>query len=259
MDFGSFIGVLSGISLIITAIFLGGEVNNFVNVPGLMIVLGGTVAATFLTFQLKNVVTAFKAAFFVFNEGHEDPNEMVTTMIELCTLSRRQGLRTLSSLDTEMDFLRKACNLVSDGSKEELIRESLQIEIDSMRQRHFIIQDVFRKMALYSPSFGMLGTLIGLIQMLNQLSNPETVGPAMAVALLTTFYGALLSTMFFLPIAGKLRARTLLETINLQIIFEGAISILENNNPIIVYEKLSSFIPAKLRLPIDRGRGRRKT
>jgi len=158
-------------------------------------------------------------------------------------------LIALSRMEIEDDLLRKACNLIADGSKEDLIRDTLHIEIESMKQRHFIIQDVFRKMAIYSPSFGMMGTLIGLVQMLRQLSNPETIGPAMAVALLTTFYGMLLATLFFLPIAGKLKDRTMVEVITLEIIFEGAISILEDNNPIFVYEKLSSYIPAKKRRP----------
>ncbi len=251
MDLGSFVGILSGISLIITAIFLSGELLNFVNLPGVMIVLGGTIAATLITFQLKDVKTAFQAAILVFSEKREDPNDMVATMLELCTLSRRAGLLALSKIETESNFLKKACIMISDGSKEEIIRDTLQIEIDSMKQRHFIIQDVFKKMAIYSPSFGMIGTLIGLVQMLNELSNPETVGPAMAVALLTTLYGSILSTLFFLPIAGKLKARTVLEVINLQIIFEGGVSILENNNPIAVYEKLSSYIPTKLRRPMN--------
>jgi chemotaxis protein MotA len=157
---------------------------------------------------------------------------------------------SLSKLDTDSDFLKKAANLIADGTKEELMRDTLNIEIESMKQRHFIIQDVFKKMALYSPSFGMLGTLIGLIQMLSELSNPETVGPAMAVALLTTFYGMVLATLLFNPIAGKLKQRTLVEVINLEIIFEGAISILQDNNPILVYEKLSSYVPNSLRRPM---------
>jgi chemotaxis protein MotA len=106
-------------------------------------------------------------------------------------------------------------------------------------------------MAMYAPSFGMLGTLIGLIQMLSLLANPETLGPAMAVALLTTFYGSLLSTVIFLPIAGKLRSRTMLEVMNFEIIFQGAVSILQDNNPLSVYEKLSSFVPAKKRKPMQ--------
>ena len=249
MDAASLIGILSGLSLIIGAIYIGGEFHNFINVQGMMIVFGGTIAATLITFQFKDVIGAFMAAAFVFSEKKLDPNDMVETMIELCTISRRQGLIALSRLEIEADLLRKACNLIADGSKEDLIRDTLDIEIESMKQRHFIIQDVFRKMALYAPSFGMMGTLIGLVQMLSQLSNPETIGPSMAVALLTTFYGMLLATLFFLPIAGKLKDRTLVEVINLEIIFEGAISILEDNNPIFVYEKLSSYIPAKKRRP----------
>ncbi len=247
MDAASLVGVLLGLGLIVGAIFLGGDLGHFFNLPGMMIVMGGTIAATLITFQLKDVISAFKAAIFVFSEEKSDPNDMVETMIELCSLSRRQGLVALSRMEYEDDLLRKACNLIADGSKEELIRDTLNIEIDSMKQRHFIIQDIFRKMASYAPAFGMMGTLIGLVQMLRQLNNPDTIGPAMAVALLTTFYGMLLSTLFFLPIAGKLKDRTLVELVNLEIMFEGAISILEDNNPIFVYEKLSSYIPAKQR------------
>ena len=215
-----------------------------------MIVLGGTIAATLITFQMKDVFSAFKAALFVFLEEKKDPNDMVFTMIDLSTLTRRQGIISLSRLDIQSNFLKKVCNLISDGTKEELMRDTLNIEIESMKQRHYIVQDIFKKMALYAPAFGMLGTLIGLIQMLTQLSDPETVGPSMAVALLTTFYGMLLSTLILNPVAGKLRARTMLEVINLEIIFEGAISILQNNNPLLVYEKLSSFIPTSLRRPL---------
>lgn len=250
MDFASFIGIISGLFLIISAIVMGGGIDSFINIPGLMIVLGGTVAATLITFQMKDVISSIRAAIFVFSEQKKDSNDMVAIMVELCALTRRQGLKSLSQLDTDSDFLKKAANLIADGTKEELMRDTLNIEIESMKQRHFIIQDVFKKMAMYSPSFGMLGTLIGLIQMLSELSNPETVGPAMAVALLTTFYGMVMATLLFNPIAGKLKQRTLVEVINLEIIFEGAISILQDNNPILVYEKLSSYVPNSLRRPM---------
>lgn len=252
MDRASFAGIILGVSLIVGAILMGGEVRLFVNYPGMMIVFGGTIAATLLTFQFDDVKSAFKAAFFVFSQKKEDPNDMIETMIEICTISRKQGLVALSKLEIEQAFLKKACNLIADGSQENMIRDTLMIELDSMKQRHFIIQDIFKKMALYAPSFGMIGTLIGLIQMLNQLSNPETIGPLMAVALLTTFYGSMLATLLFNPIAGKLKARTMLEVSNLEIIFEGAVSILESNNPLMVYEKLSSFIPSKLRRPMQK-------
>ena len=247
MDVASLIGFILGTVMIISAIVLGGDVHNFVNVPGIMIVCGGTISATLLTFQFKDVVSSFKAAYFVFSEEKNDPNHILATMLKLCDISRKKGLMSLEKTGTKTRFLKKACMLIADGSDKDVIRETLRTEIDSMKLRHFIVQDVFRKMGLYAPAFGMLGTLIGLVQMLSKLSDPSSIGPAMAVALLTTFYGSLLSTMFFLPIAGKLKARTILQVINLEIMFEGAISILENNNPIIVYEKLSSYIPARNR------------
>ena len=142
------------------------------------------------------------------------------------------------------------CSLIADESDEEVIRSTLRTEIDSMKMRHFIVQDIFRRMGVYAPAFGMLGTLIGLIQLLSRLDDPSTIGNAMAIALLTTFYGSLLSTMIFLPIAGKLKARTVVEVINLEIAYEGAISILQDNSSLSVYEKLSAFVPKNARRPI---------
>ena len=247
MDAASLIGIITGISLILSAILLGGDLHNFVNLPGIMIVAGGTMATTLLTFRFKDVLSAFAAAFLVFREAGAEPNAMVKIMVKLCKTSRREGLIKLGQIKTKSRFLKKACELISDSSDEAIIRSSLRTEIESLKRRHFAVQDVFRKMGLYSPAFGMLGTLIGLIQMLSKMQEPSAIGPAMAVALLTTFYGSLLSTMFFLPIAGKLKARTNVEVINLEIMFEGAVAILENNNPSLVYEQLSSYIPKKNR------------
>ncbi len=245
MDFSSILGILSGLSLIVAAIFMKGDLTNFYNVAGLMIVLGGTVASTLLTFPLRDVFKAFKAALFVLVEPKINPNNMVKTMIELSKVSRRQGLVALSKIKLNNALLKKGCALIADGAEEDIIRNALRTEIESLKHRHLNIQDVFIKMATFAPAFGLIGTLIGLVQMLNQLTNPAGIGPAMAIALLTTFYGVLLSTLFFLPIAGKLKIRTMVEVINLEIIFEGAVSILQNNNSLMVFEKLSSFIPAK--------------
>jgi chemotaxis protein MotA len=250
MDIASFIGIISGFSLIISAIYLGGDLHNFVNIQGLMIVFGGTIATTLITFQFRDVMAAFNAAYFVFSKDKDDPNDAVATMIKLSHISRRQGLIELGKIKTDSLFLKKACGLLADGSSEEVIRAALTTEIQSLQMRHFIVQDIFRKMGIYAPAFGMLGTLIGLVQMLSRLQDPSNIGPAMAVALLTTFYGSLLSTLFFLPIAGKLRSRTVNEIINLEIQREGAISIIKNNNPVIIYEKLSSFISSRLRKPL---------
>ena len=242
MDLGTIFGIVAGLSLILGAVILGGQVSIFINIPGMMIVGGGTLAATLITFPLGEVTRAFKAAWLVFSGARQDPNDLVRIMLRLTNLSRQQGLLALSSIKTPNQFLHKASQLIADGSDEEMIRNTLRIEIESLKHRHAVGQDVFRKMGTYAPAFGMLGTLIGLVQMLQKIADPASLGPAMAVALLTTFYGSFLSSLFFLPIAGKLKARTAQEVLNLEIIFEGAISILDNNNPMVVYEKLSSFI-----------------
>jgi|TARA_B110000971_G_scaffold57514_1_gene58599 chemotaxis protein MotA len=252
MDLASLIGIISGVGLIVSAIISGGDVHNFLNIPGIMIVVGGTMAATLLTFQSNDVLTAFKSAYFVFTSPKQDSQELINMMVKLGTVSRNKGLLSLMDVKTNSPFLKRVCTLIADSADEETLRSAMRTEIDSIQMRHFIVQDVFKKMAMYAPSFGMLGTLIGLIQMLSLLANPETLGPAMAIALLTTFYGTLLATVIFLPIAGKLRSRTMLEVMNFEIIFQGAVSILQDNNPLSVYEKLSSFVPAKKRKPMQR-------
>jgi chemotaxis protein MotA len=251
MDIASLVGIISGLVLIVSAIFIGGSADVFVNVPGLMIVIGGTMAATLLTVQFKDVTNAFKGAYIVFTRDNTNPIEMIDTMIKLSKISHRHGLLKLGDVKTDSAVLKRACNLLSEAASEQVIRTTLQNEIDSLLARHFAVQDVFRKMGTYAPAFGMLGTLIGLIQMLSELDNPDKLGPAMAVALLTTFYGSVMATMMFLPIAGKLKARTVLEVTNLEIIREGSISILTNDHYAHVYEQLSSYLPERERKPIN--------
>jgi len=253
MDFASLIGILSGLALIVSAILIGGNADVFVNVPGIMIVFGGTMAATLLTVPFKDVLNAFKGAFIVFSRDKTNSQEMIDTMLELARVSHRHGLLKLGDVESDSHVLKRACNMLSEAASEHVIRATLQNEIDSLIARHHSVQEVFKKMAAYAPAFGMMGTLIGLIQMLSELSSPDSIGPSMAVALLTTFYGSLLSTMVFLPIAGKLRSRTLTEVTNLEIIREGCIGILTNDHYAHVYEQLSSYLPEADRKPIKIG------
>jgi len=243
MDIASLIGIFSGFALIFSAIVLGGSVDSFVNVPGMMIVIGGTYAATLLTFPMRDVMTAFRSALIVFSKTKQRPEQVINTMLQLTQLTRRKGLLALSDVETNSPFLKRACDLIADASDEQMIRHVLRIEINAIKARHYNVQDVFKKMATFAPAFGMLGTLIGLIQMLVKLDDPASIGPSMSVALLTTFYGSLLATVVFIPIAGKLKSRTMQEVISLEIIFEGAICILNDNNQLSVYEKLSSYLP----------------
>ena len=247
MDFASIIGLFAGCALILVSILIGGDLGVFINLPGLMIVLGGSLAATALTFQFSDVKAAFRGVVKVFSSQKEEPSDVILSMVELCKLSRKKGLLQLSKVEVSSQFLKKALSLVADGAEEDIIKDALNNEINSLKKRHFAVQDVFKKMALYSPAFGMIGTLIGLVQMLQTLDDPSSVGPSMAVALITTLYGSIMASLLFGPIAGKLSARTNEEVLNMEIMFEGAAAILSNNNPIFVYEKLSSHIPHNLR------------
>jgi chemotaxis protein MotA len=151
MDLASLIGIISGIGLIVAAIVLGGDMHNFFNVPGVMIVCGGTIAATLLTFQFRDVLNAFKSAYFVFSSPKQDSQELINTMIKLGTISRRKGLLSLMDVKTSSPFLKRVCTLIADAADEETLRSAMRTEIESMQMRHFIVQDVFRKMAMYAP------------------------------------------------------------------------------------------------------------
>jgi chemotaxis protein MotA len=247
MDITTFFGIIAGVMLILGAIFLGGSLETFINVPGFMIVMGGTLAAISVNYPLREIIQSHYAAYKIFASRKAREIDVVHTMVKIADISRREGLLALENINTENKILKKACQLIADNADPLMIRETLAIEIASLRRRHHITQDVFKRMGSYAPAFGLIGTLIGLVQMLAMLDDPAAIGPAMAVALLTTFYGAMLANLFFLPMAGKLRSRSQEEVLHLYIIFEGAKCILENNNPRLVYEKLSSFVPHKER------------
>lgn len=242
MDIATLGGLITGLAMVGGAIYMGGDSFLFVNVPGILIVVGGTLASICVAFPFEEVRQAMAAGFKAFSSRKVRPQEVVDIMVRVADISRREGLIALENIQTENKVLKKACQLIADNADPDIIRDTLRIEITSMKRRHRVGQEVFRKLAAFAPAFGMIGTLIGLVQMLARLDDPKAIGPAMAVAILTTFYGSIMANLLFLPIAGKLNARTLQETLHMEIIFEGAKSILENNNPRLVYEKLSSFI-----------------
>ena len=242
MDFATLLGLFSGLSLVVAAILMGGQVNIFIDLPSMMIVLGGTFGTIFVAFPFEEVNQAFYAGFKAFSSRKVRVREVVSTMVKIAEISRREGLIALENVKTENMVLKKACQLIADNADPGLIHSTLSIEISSMKRRHKVGEEVFKRLGSLAPSFGMIGTLIGLVQMLSNLNDPKAIGPAMAVAIITTFYGSILATVLFLPIANKLRTRTLQEEVHLAVIFEGAKSILENNNPLLVSEKLSSFL-----------------
>jgi chemotaxis protein MotA len=247
MDFATLIGLISGLALVVTAIIMGGEMDIFISLPSMMIVFGGTFGTIFVAFPFEEVSQALNAGFKAFASRKVQVREVVNIMVKIADISRREGLIALENVKTENMVLKKACQLIADNADPGLIRSTLAIEISSMKRRHKVGEEVFKRLGSLAPSFGMIGTLIGLVQMLANLNDPKAIGPAMAVAIITTFYGTILATVIFLPIATKLKARTLQEVLHLEVIFEGAKCILENNNPMLVNEKLSSFLAPRER------------
>lgn len=248
MDIGTLIGLLAGLGLILGSImFGGGALGGFVDVPSVLVVVGGTIAVTFVMFPMNTVFGSFRVGMKAFFAKSEDPTELIDLMVSMAETARKESLVALEKVNVDDPFIKKGIQLVADGTEEQLVRSVLDTEIAFMRRRHFQGQGVFKGMGTMSPAFGMIGTLIGLVKMLQNLSDPGSIGPAMAVALLTTFYGAVLANLVFLPMATKLEERSAEEALYMEIAMEGIIGILHGEHPSIIKEKLLAFLSPAMR------------
>ena len=247
MDLATIIGLISGAVLIVSAIVLGGSGGIFFNVPGILIVVGGTFATAFIKFTLTDVFNSIKVAMKAFLFKTEPPEEIIKTMIGYAKMAKKEGLISLDQENPKDPFMAKALRYLSDGYDEHLIEEMLNKDIRLTVARHVTGQGVFKGMGDSAPAFGMIGTLIGLVQMLQTMDDPSTIGPAMAVALLTTFYGALIANVVFLPISGKLRNRSSEEVMAKELMAEGIMSIAKGDNPRLLEQKLNAFLAPQLR------------
>lgn len=254
MDLATIIGVISGIVLIVVSIEISGDLINFWSFSGILIVLGGTIAATLINFPLNKVIGTFKVARIAFQNQTLEPDKTINILVNFAEKARREGLLALEADAEELDepFLKKGIQLIVDGTDPELVRNILETELTFMEDRHKQSANIFEAMGASAPAFGMLGTLIGLIIMLGHLDDPSMIGPGMAVALVTTFYGSILANLIFLPIAGKLKVRSNEEALNKILMLEGILSIQAGENPRIVAEKMKSFLEPSLREKIEK-------
>ncbi len=249
MDFATLIGVISGFGLVLTAILAGPGAITFLNVPSLMITVGGTLAATLINFPLQKVIGVFSVAKKALLYKLPSATNEIGRLVNLAKVARSEGLLALeNSLDDMKDpFLQKGIQLVVDGTEPDVLRDVLETELDQLRVRHKVGKDILESMGAAAPAFGMVGTLIGLIQMLRNLSDPAGIGTGMATALLTTFYGSLMANLVFIPLAGKLDVRSRQEAVLKELIIEGVTAIQAGLNPRLIEEKLKSFVAPKLR------------
>ncbi len=249
MDIATLVGIISAFSLVITAITMGGSITLFINIPSMMIVVGGTLGATMINYPLPDILKVFKVVKNAFFHEKYTAKDLIASFVSLAGTARREGILALESAIGEIndDFMKKGLQLSVDGLEPTSIREILNTEIDSIRDRHGLGAEIFTTLGTFAPALGMIGTLIGLVQMLQTMNDPSTIGPAMAVALLTTFYGALIANVLCLPIAGKLKNRSNDEVMVKDLMTEGIVSIAKGDNPRILEQKLNAYLPPQLR------------
>lgn len=244
MDIATLLGLIAGTVFIIVGILMGGVLGDYYDAPSIMITLGGTFASTMINYSMKQFLSIFTVAKNAFVKHDYDLNKTIERILELAKKARREGLLSLDSVAEGIDepFLKKGIMLIVDGTDPELVKSIMENELIFMEDRHASGQAIFESMAEYAPAYGMIGTLIGLINMLKNLDNSDTLGVGMATALVTTFYGVIMANLIFSPIVGKLKQNSKQEISYNELILEGLLSIQSGENPKIVEEKLNSFI-----------------
>jgi chemotaxis protein MotA len=251
IDFATILGTLGGFALIVAAMVLGGSPGAFVDVPAMLIVLGGSFLITTVSFSFHEIMKAQGVMWKAVAYRQREPQDAALQVLHLAELARKNGALGMEAHMKEFrsePFLSKAMGLVIDGTTGEEVERIMLREAESTVHRHNRSAGVLRRAGEVAPAMGLIGTLVGLVQMLGNLDDPSAIGPAMAVALLTTFYGAVLANMFFLPLANKLERNSGLEAMVNQIYAMGAASIGRQENPRRLETMLNSILPPAQRV-----------
>lgn len=244
MDIATIFGIILGFSVIIWAMFIGGSLRIFWDAPSVAITMGGMLCATMIHFSLPQFLGVFSVIKKTVITKVPSPLELIQKMVNYATINRRDGALALEKeiSKTNNAFLIKGLQLLTDGQQSEKIRDLLSMEIQYLQERHSNGKKILEFMGAAAPAFGMVGTLIGLVQMLKNLSSPNQIGAGMAVALITTFYGAISANLIFIPLAGKLGIYSKAEITTMEMIVEGICSIAEGDSPTAIREKMQVFV-----------------
>ncbi len=244
MDLATIVGFFVGVGLIGGAMYLQGNLLIYVSLQSAMIVVGGTLAAVLINYSFSKVINLLNLVRIALTEEEMDPSEVIEILVSFAEKARREGLLALEdeAVELENEFLQKGIQLVVDGTDPQLVRNIMETRLTFIEDRHSKMRAIFDKMGGFAPAFGMIGTLIGLVQMLMALDDPDEIGMGMATALLTTLYGVLLANLIFIPIAGKLKVKSEQEILMKEVMIEGLLSIQAGENPRIVREKLQAFL-----------------
>ncbi|MEM1404402.1 MAG: flagellar motor protein PomA [Pseudomonadota bacterium] len=246
MDLATLLGMLGAIGIVLAAILTGGSALVFVNIPSILIVVGGTVMVVMIKFSMGQFFGAFKVAATAFINKTDEPEAVIEKIVELANIARKEGMLALENAEIENEFLEEGIKMLIDGNSREVVEAVMQKDLKATIDRHSWGAKVFSATADVAPAMGMIGTLIGLVQMLSNMDDPKSIGPAMAVALLTTLYGAMIANMVAMPLADKLTLRKADENRIRSMCLDGVLAIQEGQNPRIIESMLKAYLePAK--------------
>ncbi|MFT7132639.1 MAG: chemotaxis protein MotA [Cyclobacteriaceae bacterium] len=247
MDLATLLGLVGAFGIVFYAMILGGDITLFVNVPSLLIVIGGTIFVVLSKFSLVKFLGAGKALVKAFKFKLDSPDELIAEVVALADLARKGGLLSLEGKEVSNDFLAGGIQLLVDGHDPDVVRTLLLKDLKQSEVRHEWGRKVFDSTADIAPAMGMIGTLIGLVAMLANMSDPKTIGPSMAVALLTTLYGAMVATMFAIPMADKMGMRSEEESTIKSLIIDALLAIQSGQNPRVIESMLKTYLPESKR------------
>jgi chemotaxis protein MotA len=249
MDKATILGLVIGIGAIFGVIAMEGDVTAFVDIPGIAIIIAGSVGSTMIAFPMHSCMSVPGTLMHVFKVKVPEARDEIRRLVDYATLSRREGVLALEPAAAEIrdPFLKRGLEMIIDKAPREKLEETLSIEITSLHERHTTGKKIFENLGAMAPAFGMVGTLIGLILMLGSLDDPSKIGSGMAVAMVTTFYGAFVSNLIFLPIATKLETRSKEEMQVRELTLQGLIGIIEGENPRALEARLKSYLAPKQR------------
>jgi len=252
MDITTILGIIAGLCAVAWSITLTGSLVQFADLPSVGIVIGGCTCSVVAAYPLEDLMTMMQVSMKCFFIKRPQITETIATLVSFAERARREGILALERHidEIEDEFLSKGIQLAVDGTEPELMRSILTTELDYMEKRHSLGMAILNSAGYMAPAFGMIGTLIGLVLMLSTMQDPSTIGPNMSVALITTFYGAIMANLGFIPMATKLKRRSEEEILVKELMIEGILSIQSGDNPRIVEQKLTSFVAPRLRRAI---------
>jgi chemotaxis protein MotA len=247
MDIATLLGLFGGLGVIVASIFIGGSVGTFVNIPSIVVVVGGTFMVTLCQISLAQFLGSFKVTLRAFMHKSVSAESLIDEAIELAGTARKEGILALEGTTINDPFLENGIKMCIDGHSTEIVQKMLSKDINLELQRQAVGIQMFKSIAEAAPAMGMIGTLIGLVQMLANMDDPKSIGPAMAVALLTTLYGAIIANAVALPIAAKLKAISEGERLNKLLILESIAGIQDGVNPRVLQQLLTTYLPESKR------------